>query len=158
MEGIEAQSGQPAARRESTQYVVRFVAFGFVEKARIRVTDHDRLRGDLDRLQCGAFSTVRHIDDHADAVHFLDHHTAKPRDTAVGRLIATCRKQALVVIRQLHGAHAEIAEHLDETDIVLDRRTVLQSVENRDLADALCAYNVVHRARRHHEIAVALIK
>ena len=67
------------------------------------------------------------VDDHADPVHFSDHLTPHPRDARVFLLVATSRKQALVVIGKLHEPDSHLVTDLDQADVILDGRAVLKT-------------------------------
>ena len=55
----------------------------------VGMRDNHRLIGVLDRFECGALGTVRHVDDHTNAVHLFDDLFTKPSQTTVFFLIAT---------------------------------------------------------------------
>ena len=68
----------------------------------VGMRDNHRLIGVLDRFECGALGTVRHVDNHTNAVHLFNDLFAKPCQTTVLIFIATAGQQALVVVGQLH--------------------------------------------------------
>src|ERR1700756_5587071 len=98
---------------------------------RVGVGNGDRALGDLDCLEGGAVSRMRHVDYQPDPVHLLDDLSPHAGDAGVGRLVAPGREEALVIVRELHEADTEHMTYLDEADIVLDRRGVLQSKKDR---------------------------
>ncbi len=83
--------------------------------------------GDFDSLQRRQFGRVAEIDQHADTVHLLDHLAPETADAGVDLLVTASPDQALVVVGELHDAHPQLVEHLDQRQVVLDGRAVLES-------------------------------
>ena len=72
-----------------------------------------------------------HIHNHADAVHFLHDLLAHAREAGVIVLITARRQQGLVVIRELHKAHAKLMADFDKAYIVFNRARILEAKEDR---------------------------
>ncbi|MCY1362432.1 hypothetical protein D9M69_491470 [compost metagenome] len=89
----------------------------------------------------------------ADAVHLGDDLAAEAGKPAIA-LVAAGAHQVLGVVAHLHDAHAELLEHLDVADLVLERVGVLEAVEDAGLALLLGLADVGGGAHRDHQVAV----
>ena len=96
---------------------------------------------------------MREVAHDADAVHLGDDLAAEAGQPAV-TLVAAGAHQVLGVVAHLHNAHAELLEHLDVTDLVLERVGVLEAEEDAGLALRLGGADVSGGAHRHHQVAV----
>ena len=96
--------------------------------------DGDGALRDFGGLDGGAVGGMAHVHHQPDAVHFLDDLAAHAGDAGVFGLVAAGRQQRLVVVAELHEAQAQLVQHLDEADIVLDGRGVLRAKEDRGAA------------------------
>ncbi len=99
---------------------------------------------------------MRKVDDHADAVHLAHHLAAEAGQAGIDRLVAAGAEQALVVVGELHEPDAELVEHLDQAQVVLDRRTVLEAEDDGGLAGGLGGEDVGGGAGGADEVAVPL--
>ncbi|MNF56576.1 hypothetical protein D3C84_380670 [compost metagenome] len=89
----------------------------------------------------------------ADAVHLGDDLAAEAGKPAIA-LVAAGAHQVLGVVAHLHDAHAELLEHLDVADLVLERVGVLEAEEDAGLAQLLGLADVGGGAHRDHQVAV----
>src|SRR5690606_20298328 len=62
------------------------------------------------------------------------------------------RKQALVVIGELHETDTEAVPNFNERQIVLDRRRILETEDHRGAAVLLCAAYIIGRIRRADQV------
>jgi hypothetical protein len=99
---------------------------------------------------------VRHVDHQAHPVHLLDDLPAHAGDARVLRLVATGGEQALVVVAELHEAGAEVVQDLDQADVVLDGRAVLEAEDDARLALGVGAAHVIAGPDRHEPVGVEL--
>jgi len=90
----------------------------------------DRLRGRLDRLQCRARAGMAEVDHHAEAVHLADHLPAHIGEPGILALRMAGAEERLVVVGELQHPHAHLVQDLDEAEIVLDHRGVLEAEED----------------------------
>ncbi|MNV66990.1 hypothetical protein D3C71_1597720 [compost metagenome] len=118
--------------------------------------DDHRSAGQFDGLKRASLGAVRHVDEHADAVHFGDHLAAEAADAVVLALIAAAGQQALVVVGQLHDEHPELAENLHQGNVVLDRRAVLEAEEDTHPALLVGQADVAGRAHRADQLGPCL--
>ena len=110
----------------------------------------------LDRLERRAVGGMAHVHHEPDAVPLLDHLPAHAGQPGVVGLVAARRQKRLVVVAQLHEARAERVDDLDEADIVLDRRGVLEAEEDRRAPFGPRAAHVVARAALEDQIGKPL--
>ena len=85
---------------------------------------------------------MRHVDHHADPVHLADDLLPKAGQPTVLLLVATAGEQALIVVGELHNHEAEATHHLHQTDLVLNRRTILCTKNDTDAPFCLGAVNI----------------
>ena len=97
----------------------------------VRMGDRDGSARMINRLQRGAIRRVRHVYNHADAVHFFNDLLAHAREASVIVLITARRQQGLIVIRELHKAHAELMADFDKAYIVFNGARILEAKEDR---------------------------
>lgn len=116
--------------------------------------NNHRTLGKLDGLKRRALGAVRHVDDHADAVHLADHLAPEAGNAAVFGFVTAAGEQALVVVGELHDQQAQVAHYRDHVDIVLDGRAVLGAEEDANPPLLPGAENIRWLAHRHDQITV----
>src|SRR5690606_21329856 len=156
MQWIKAEAQHAARPRIGLDQVVALVANAGMKGFRVGVRDRDRPFRNLDRFEPGALAAMRDIDDHADPVHLADDLATEPRNPAVVLFVTRAADEALVIVRQLHDPDAQLVEHLDQPDIVLDRRRLLESEDDRRSARLLRVPDFRGAAAWTDDIAVIL--
>jgi hypothetical protein len=127
------------------------------------VGDDDRAGADLDRFQRRALGRVAHVDHQADTIHFCDDFAPHTRDARVLGLVTAGGEQRLVVVGQLHETRAQRMQNFDQPDIVLDRRRILEAIEDRGAVGVARETHVVtgktleYKVREPLEAAVPLL-
>ena len=113
-----------------------------LEPCRQAVRVGHRLLGRQDHAIARLRSDMREVAEDADAVHFGDHLVAELGQAAVVLFVATATDEVLGVVGDLHDPHAQVLEHLEEPDLVLDPRQVLPAEDDAGLALLLRAMDV----------------
>ena len=108
----------------------------------------------LDRLARRRRAAVREVDRDPVRVQFAQHVQPIARQSAVGWLQAAGPDQVLVHVGQLDDPHAERVEDLDEKELVVQRRRVLQPVDDADAVLALGVQDVLRAADRPYNVRV----
>jgi hypothetical protein len=85
---------------------------------------------------------VREVAQDAHAIHLGDYLVAEIRKSAVAGLVAAGADEVLRVVGDLHDADAEVLEHLQVAELVLDAGQVLPAERDAGLAFALGARDV----------------
>ena len=114
----------------------------------------DRPGGQLDGLERRALARMRHVDDHAEAVHLGDDLASHPGDSIVLAFIAARGQQTLVVVGELHKANAKRMADFHQADIVLDRRAILQAEIHSDAAFRLRPPDIRAGPAMKHQVTI----
>ena len=123
--------------------------------ARVRVGDRDGAGGQVDRLARGPLAAVGQVDQRADPVHFRNRIAPEARgDAGILGLPVAGADVVLKVVGQLHDADAELAERLDQLDVMLDGGGVLETHDDRGQALLGVGADVRGRGGQPHEIGV----
>ena len=101
-----------------------------LEARRQAVGVRNRLLRRKDDAFAGLRAHVRKVAEDAHAVHLGDHLNAEFGQPAVVLFIAPAAHEILRVVGDLHDADAQVLEHLQEADLVLDARKVLPAKED----------------------------
>ncbi len=124
-----------------------------LEAGRQAVGVADRLLRFEDDLFGSLAADVGEVAHDADPVHLRDDLPTEAGEPAV-TLVAAGADQVLGVVAHLHDAHAELLEHLDVADLVLECVGILETVEDAGLALLLGLADVRGAAHRDHQVAV----
>ena len=89
-------------------------------------------------------------------VHFLNDLPAHSGNAGVITFIAASRKQTLIVIGKLHEARTKLIADLNQGNVVLDWRWVLESKENSRALPLKGKINIRSTSARSDEIAELL--
>jgi hypothetical protein len=99
---------------------------------------------------------VGEIDEDAASIEFPDDLPPEVCEPGVSGFEAAISQEIRSHICELDDAHAEPREDLDEAEIALDRRGVLESVDDPDASLALRRFDFGHRADGPEDIGVLL--
>ena len=124
---VKREPKHAATLGKRTDDIIAKVAQCWVPPAGVGMCDRDGAFAQIDCVHGAAFTTMAHINNHPNAVHFGDDLFAKPGDATVFGLISTSREQGLVVVRQLHKADAQLMPNLNQTQVFLNRLSVLKA-------------------------------
>src|SRR5208282_576414 len=104
--------------------------------------DEHRLRGGGDSFGGGAIAAMAKIDGHADFVHFLNGRDSGFAQPGIPRFEAAVPKNAAIVVGELHDPYAEVAKKINPLGVLLQKRCVLKTWKDAELAVPLGAGDI----------------
>ena len=153
-EGREhGHADEAAVVGDEFQLFIGLVARVFFQAGRQAVRVAHRLLRFEDHFLAGLAADVGQVAHDADPVHLGDDLAAEAGQAAVA-FVAAGADQVLGVVAHLHDAHAELLEHLDIADLVLEGVGVLEAEEDAGLALLLGLADIGGAAYRDHQVAV----
>ena len=98
---------------------------------------------------------VRQIDEHPDSIHLQHDPLAERREPAPGGIGGRGRPLEAAPVRQRHVARAEVGEHSQRAERVLDGVAAFDPDETGDLAGGKVALHVGGGVRHRHAARIA---
>lgn len=146
-------ANEAAVVGDELEFCIGLVARVFFQARRQAVRVAHRLLRLEDDFFGGFRADMGQIAHDPDAVHLGDDFATETGQAAI-TLVATGADQVLGVVAHLHDADAELLEHIDVGDLVLEGVGVLEAEEDAGLAQLLGLADVGGGAYRHHQVAV----
>ena len=154
MKRIHTKTQHTLRFTNGSEYSIRLIAQCGMKKRWVGMGYRDGPLGYFDRFESGLLGTVRHINNHAHAVHFFYDLLTKSRNAAVLLFIAASRQQALVVITELHNAHTQLMKNLYHLYVIFNRRAILKTKDNTHFAQTLGLKDICRFVHRYNEITM----